>query len=114
MTQEEFNKKCSETSNEDLIKYANKELSNLCNTGGKSIHMSVPPQVTETDMVFSELIKRFDSLEQRNRELVYGIQKAIDELNTVDGRSIWDIEYDLKQLLSKNSAPAGQKGGENG
>ena len=36
--------------------------SNLLNTGGSSHKMSVPPQITDTDMIFCELIKRFKVL----------------------------------------------------
>ena len=59
MTTEEFETKQALMSDKELIKLANEEISKLCISGGRSIHMSVPPMVTDTDMLFCELIKRF-------------------------------------------------------
>lgn len=62
MTTEQFEEKQSQMSNEELAELARKEVSKLCETGGKSIRMCVPPMVTDTDMLLCELIKRFKSL----------------------------------------------------
>lgn len=62
MTTEEFAIKQAEMSNEELIKLANKQVSELAKTGGRSHKMSVPPQITDTDMIFCELIKRFEKI----------------------------------------------------
>ena len=62
MTQELFELKMSETSNQDLAKLAQEELSKLCKTGGRSLIMSVPPRINDTDMVFCELINRFKAI----------------------------------------------------
>jgi hypothetical protein len=62
MTTEEFAIKQAEMSNEELIKLADKQVSELAKTGGRSHKMSVPPQITDTDMIFCELIKRFEKL----------------------------------------------------
>ena len=62
MTTEEFAKQQEAMSNEELIKLADKQVSELAKTGGRSHRMSVPPQITDTDMIFCELIKRFEKL----------------------------------------------------
>jgi len=59
MTIEEFEQKQANMSDEELIELAQKEISNLCKTGGKSLHMSVPPKITDTDMLLCELINRY-------------------------------------------------------
>lgn len=62
MTTEQFEEKQAQMSNEELAELARKEVSKLCETGGKSIRMCVPPMVTDTDMLLCELIKRFKAL----------------------------------------------------
>ncbi len=59
MSHEEFLKKQADMSNKELIERATEELSKLCKTGGKSFTMCVPVRVTDTDMIISELIKRY-------------------------------------------------------
>jgi hypothetical protein len=46
----------------ELAKKTTEVLSKLCETGGKSFIMSVPPQVDDTDVLFHELITRFEQL----------------------------------------------------
>lgn len=62
MTTEQFKQKQSQMSNEELISLAKEEISKLCKTGGKSIIMSVPPSVKDTDMILCEVIRRLESL----------------------------------------------------
>lgn len=62
MTTEEFAKRQEAMSNEELIKLADKQVSELAKTGGKSHRMSSPPQIIDTDVIFCELIKRFEKL----------------------------------------------------
>jgi len=59
MQTEEFEKRQSEMSNEELIERAEKEVSELARTYGKSHRMCIPPMITDTDMILSELIRRF-------------------------------------------------------
>ena len=56
---EAFERKRSGMSNEELIRLCESELSRLCKTYGQSFAMSIPPRVADTDMLFSELIRRF-------------------------------------------------------
>lgn len=60
MTHEEFKKELESIDNLKLAEMAHSALSKLCNTGGRSFQMTVPPRVTDTDMIFSELITRFE------------------------------------------------------
>ena len=61
MTEEEFNKKLKNIPDAELIQMAKNELSSLCKTRCKSFTMSVPPKITDTDMVLSEIITRFEN-----------------------------------------------------
>jgi len=63
MTTKDFEKKQQEMSNEKLIELALNEISNLAKTYGSSHRMSIPPMITDTDMILSEVVRRFkDSL----------------------------------------------------
>ena len=59
MTIEQFEEKQASMSDEELIERANNHLDKLCETYGKSFTMSIPVSVQDTDMIFSELIKRY-------------------------------------------------------
>lgn len=62
MTTEQFEQKQSIMSDSELIELCTKQVQELAKTGGTSHKMSIPPKVTDTDMLFSELIKRFEHL----------------------------------------------------
>jgi hypothetical protein len=62
MTHEEFKKQLEAIPNLELAEKAQSALSKLCSTGGASFTMTVPPRVDDTDMILSELIKRFELL----------------------------------------------------
>ena len=49
-------------SNEELIELAETQITELARTGGRSHRMCVPPSITDTDMLFSELVRRFKVL----------------------------------------------------
>ena len=66
MTEEKFEQKQAEMSNEELIRLANKEVRELAMTGGKSHKMCVPPSIYDTDMILSEAIRRFETLTTKN------------------------------------------------
>jgi hypothetical protein len=59
MTVERLEELQSEMSNETLIKEVERQITELARTGGKSHRMCVPPMPEDTDMILSELIKRF-------------------------------------------------------
>ena len=61
MTIKEFKEKQASMSDDELIERANNHQDKLCKTYGKSFTMSIPVSVQDTDMIFSELIKRYKS-----------------------------------------------------
>lgn len=67
MTVEEFELKQSKMSDSELINLCHKEVGELASTYGKSHRMTIPPMVTDTDMLLSELIKRFKMLSEAMR-----------------------------------------------
>lgn len=60
MTIEQFEQKQKEISDLELSELCTSELNNLCRTKGDSLKMSIPPRVKDTDMLFCELIRRFN------------------------------------------------------
>ena len=59
MTIEQFEKKQSEMTDKELLEKTSQLLSKLCKTGGKSLSMSVPPNINDFDMLVCELMRRF-------------------------------------------------------
>ncbi|NQY42633.1 MAG: hypothetical protein HRT87_04730 [Legionellales bacterium] len=60
MTREQqFRKKQQSVPDLELIETVETKLHKLCETGGKSLTMSVPPMVTDFDMAVCEMIRRF-------------------------------------------------------
>ncbi len=62
MRTEEFQAKQAAMSNLELALRAETEIQAVCKNGMASFTMSIPPQVTNTDMIFCELIRRFRTL----------------------------------------------------
>lgn len=60
MNTEEFKEKLSEITDDELIQISKSILIKLCSTGGRSFTMTVPVQLNDTDIIISELIKRFE------------------------------------------------------
>lgn len=76
MTTIELHTKLESLSNVELIEKASEELSKLCKTGGKSFTMRVPVNENDTDMIFSELIRRFKA--KTNEEELLKIAKELN------------------------------------
>ena len=66
MTHEEFKAQLEAIPNLELAEKAQSALSKLCSTGGQSFTMTIPPRLDDTDMILSELIKRFELLHLEN------------------------------------------------
>lgn len=62
MTVEELKKQQSEMPDSQLLELVKKQISKLAATGGKSHRMTVPPRLDDTDMLFSELVRRYEQL----------------------------------------------------
>ena len=67
MTVEEFELKQSRMSDSELIDLCQKEVGELASTYGKSHKMTIPPSIKDTDILLSELIKRFNMLSEALR-----------------------------------------------
>ena len=59
MTEQRLKELQSEMSNETLIKEVERQITELARTGGKSHRMCVPPMPEDTDMILSELVRRY-------------------------------------------------------
>ena len=62
MTHEDFKTQLEAIPNIELAEKAQSALRKLCRTSGRSFTMSVPPRLDDTDMILSEVIKRFELL----------------------------------------------------
>lgn len=62
MTHEEFQNKVHLISDRKLIEDATIAIEKLCKTGARSFTMTVPPRLDDTDIVLSELTRRFEEL----------------------------------------------------
>lgn len=59
MTHEEFQKTVESIPATQLVEMAEKAVSKLCKTGAKSFTMSIPPKTDDTDIILTEIIRRF-------------------------------------------------------
>ncbi len=59
MKEEQFRAKQQAMSDQDLIEKAETMITELARTYGKSHTMSIPPMITDTDMLLSELVRRY-------------------------------------------------------
>lgn len=81
MTLKELLESLSAISDEDLENAADEELRKLCKSGGQSFRMSVPVNLRDTDMIFRELINRFQKqaqIIQRQAELIEQLGKDLN------------------------------------
>lgn len=77
MTHEEFQAKLQAIPDSELAKKAYEALSKLCKDGARSFTMTVPPRIDDTDMIFSELIRRYNSLRIKETEEERIARKAL-------------------------------------
>jgi hypothetical protein len=135
-TAEEFEAEQRAIPDDRLAEMAQNALSRLCETGGRSITMTVPPRVDDTDMVIAEVIKRFKAYAAQQKppssataeEIIESILESLgDPINihnhafeirpyTVDHKTEWWIFHKevasgepLAQWLSKFATLHAQK-----
>lgn len=65
MTTEQLNMELEQITDLELIDLVDNEISNLCQTGGKSFTMNVPVRAKDSDMILSEILKRFKQLKTK-------------------------------------------------
>jgi len=63
-TADDFSKEQQQMPDSELIKLVKEQISNLAKTGGRSHTMCVPPSIKDTDMLLSELVRRFEYASQ--------------------------------------------------
>lgn len=85
-SEEKFKAEQSAMSNEELIRLVDASISKLAKTGGRSHTMTVPPRIDDTDMILTELLKRFKS--------------SLSELEQMKGRTASAL--DVNQEKSKS------------
>jgi len=59
MTEQRLKELQEGMSNDSLIKEVERQITELARTGGKSYRMCVPPMPEDTDMILSELVRRY-------------------------------------------------------
>lgn len=65
MTHEEFQQKLKAIPNQELIEKAESAVSKLCKTYGESFIMCIPARLDDTDIILSEVIKRFKEIAEQ-------------------------------------------------
>ena len=94
MTQEHFETKQAEVSDTELINTIETKLSKLCKTGGRSLSMSIPPQVSDIDMAICELIRRYKQLLLHDVSKSFALGKTV-----VVNRCIYGHEFNLGETV---------------
>lgn len=60
--------KQSEMSDTELIEKCSNQISLLCKTYGDSFRMTIPPSINDSDMLLSELVRRYqESINSKNK-----------------------------------------------
>lgn len=62
---QDFIDKQHNMSDADLIDLCDKSISKMCETGGRSFTMTVPPRIEDTDMLLSELVRRYKDISSK-------------------------------------------------
>jgi len=91
-TAEEFEAEQRAIPDDRLAEMAQNALSRLCETGGRSITMTVPPRIDDTDMVIAEVIKRFKA---------YAAQQKPEMPSAKDAEAEAENEQEIESLMQK-------------
>ena len=86
----------------ELIELAEKQISKLAETGGRSHKMCVPPEITDTDMILSELLRRYKELSSRPAPELEGAEEVWNIAESILGRCKCDIAYASRRLTDPN------------
>ena len=96
MKTEDFNKELQSISNEKLIVMVRKEISKLASSGGRTHTMTVPPRIDDTDIILSEIARRFEMSLSTN---VYNADHLPDVGKTMCPQPQWRSYTDEKPPL---------------
>lgn len=99
---EVFEQKVAVMTNELIIELADRHISKMCETYGKAFTMSIPPMIDDTDIVLTELVKRFSILNHIEKERV-SIGFVVKYWNKYSGKFDYLNENSirLKRLMNK-------------
>lgn len=104
--EQEFELQKSKISNEELIELAHKEIGELAKTYGKSHKMSIPPRITDTDMLLTEVVKRFEGAQSQTESLkkeIEELRKKVESLQyseAMAGVHIYNLECERSLYMS--------------
>jgi len=124
MTQESFEAKQAAMTNKELIELVEKQISDLAGSGGRSHRMCVPPMITDTDMLLSEMVRRFkrysqsigfaymptivDEMGKNPLNLLFNCKTTVDDLenrHNIDGcKAMFDRNFPEDKGLEKREA----------
>ena len=81
MTHEQFMEKLESIPNIELAEKSQSILSKLCARGGSGFTMSVPPKLSDDDIILSEVIRRFKAM--HSEAVANLIQEVKTEINNL-------------------------------
>lgn len=93
---QEFYRKLHAMEHNVLSEKAENYISKLAQTGGKSMHMSVPPHIHDTDMLLGEVVRRY-KLIMTQRNIYPKVAQFVEDF--VNG----EIQVRLSDHLSKKA-----------
>lgn len=109
-----FREKVESVSNIDLYEKAQEAISKMCQTGGSSFTMTVPPSINDTDIVLTEILRRWTEPTPINSRLQTDkqVDEIIQAIRSGDVLTEYylpasdthqkDIDYDrLREILTK-------------
>ncbi|HEY3525284.1 MAG TPA: hypothetical protein VGK47_03735 [Nitrososphaeraceae archaeon] len=98
MTSEELKAKQAEMPDAELIEKVDAQISELCRTGARSFIMCVPPRITDTDMLLSEMVRRFKARSASPQQGTEGAEEVLDKV-CKSVPYIWGSNAEQSELL---------------
>ena len=80
MKTEEFNYKLFAIPNDEIIETAKTQLSKLCVNSDKNFTMCVPVRLDDTDIIYSEIIRRLENESTKIKELIEAYDEYVEFL----------------------------------
>ena len=104
--EEIFKEKQSSMSDAELIEEVERQISELARTGGRSHRMSVPPMIKDTDMILSELVRRYKNLSDNVTERVNEVlNEILAELpSDAESLKIWKHKSRIESFEYQSTA----------
>lgn len=108
LTYQEFEQMRLDVPTDELIQKASDALSELCKTGAESFIMTIPPRLSDTDIVFADLINRFKVERTKLKELVAGASYQSSRMVSLESElrellEKWALENTIKKRFESNA-----------